>query len=66
MAGHLPPSQPIRRPGVLRRALDAIGGYTTYCCPDPTCDVRIRVRGMKPGEQRRYQELAADHARHGS
>ncbi|MFJ1796542.1 hypothetical protein [Kitasatospora griseola] len=66
MAGHLPPSRPIRKPGVLRRTLDAIGGYTTYCCSDPSCDVQVRVRGMEPGEQRYYQELAADHARHGN
>ena len=54
-----------RRTGLLRRIADTIGGYTTYPCPHPDCDVRVRVRGLDPGEQRRYQELAADHARHG-
>ncbi|GAA2154361.1 hypothetical protein GCM10009760_53220 [Kitasatospora kazusensis] len=64
MAGHLPPTPPPRRPGLLRRIADAIGGYTTYCCPEITCDVRVRVRGLEPGEARRYQELAADHSQH--
>lgn len=54
----------MRQPGLLRRIADAFGGYVTYCCPETDCDVQIRVRGMEPGEQRRYQELASDHARH--
>lgn len=65
MTNH-PATPPVRRPGLLRRLADAIGGYTAYRCPEPACDVRVRVRGLEPGEQRRYQELATDHARHRS
>lgn len=61
---NLPPIPLVRRPGLLRRIADAVGGYTTYSCPEATCDVRVRVRGLEPGENRRYQELAADHSQH--
>ena len=64
MHDHLPPARPVRRPGLVRRVLDAVGGYRTYLCPQADCDVRVRVRGMDAGEERRYQELATDHARH--
>ncbi|MEY9944722.1 hypothetical protein [Kitasatospora sp. GAS1066B] len=66
MHDHLPHDPPARRPGPVRRLLDALGGYRTFLCPVAECTVRVRVRGLKPGTERRYQEFATDHARHGA
>ncbi|WP_275463770.1 hypothetical protein [Streptomyces noursei] len=37
---------------------------TTYRCPEPACDFKVRIRHADAAENRRWQETAAEHPTH--